>query len=63
MSLDVRIKQDIKDLKEAIKHCNDKIAECSENGMVGCGLQHLQLRDWLVELLTIKELISKDKGE
>ena len=31
-------------LDEAIEHCNEKIDSTP------CGLEHLQLRDWLIEL-------------
>ncbi len=35
-------------LDEAIEHCNEKINNTQ------CGLEHLQLRDWLIELRTLK---------
>ena len=43
---------EIKALKDAIKHCSEV-----ENSCVGvmCSLEHKQLRIWLTELLEIKQ--------
>ena len=35
-------------LDEAIEHCQEKINNTP------CGLEHLQLRNWLIELKTLK---------
>lgn len=49
------MKQEIERLKDAVKHCNSVIKKCAEEGNLECGFQHLDLRDWLSELLDIKE--------
>lgn len=36
-------------LDEAIEHCQEKIDNTQ------CGLEHLQLRDWLIELKKFRE--------
>ena len=39
-------------LEEAIKHCEEKI----DNTL--CGLEHRQLRDWLIELKEKREVMQ-----
>lgn len=38
-------------LEQAIKHCNDVAKTCNN---VGCSINHLQLANWLKELLEYK---------
>jgi len=42
-------------LDEAIKHCADKIDNTE------CGLEHRQLRDWLIELKKFKMKCNEKK--
>ena len=37
-------------LDEAIKHCNEDAKKERERNNIGCMDEHIQLRDWLIEL-------------
>ena len=42
-------------IQDAIEHC-EEVAE--EQGCTKCAKQHLQLKEWLEELITLRELFS-----
>lgn len=42
-------------IQEAIKHCEEV---ASEEGCTECTKQHLQLKEWLEELIILRELFS-----
>jgi hypothetical protein len=41
-------------LDEAIKHCNEDAKKERERNNIGCMDEHIQLRDWLIELKNYK---------
>lgn len=46
-------------LDEAIEHCNDNAIKELSCGNFECSKEHIQLRDWLIELKKIKEREAK----
>lgn len=45
----------MKDLDEAIQHCEEKEKEQALNGCFACAEEHKQLAEWLKQLKAIKE--------
>lgn len=45
-------------LNDAIKHCEEVAFNC-ENSQ--CAREHIQLKDWLVELRQYREIYNKSK--
>lgn len=43
-------------IDEAIEHCEN----VAKNNCSKCGVEHLQLADWLKELKTYRETVQKD---
>lgn len=46
-------------LDEAISHCDDVISEQESCNKIGCMNEHIQLRDWLIELKEYREKYGK----
>ena len=47
--------EDMKRLKDAIQHCEDKILELKIDNCYACAKEHERLLDWLKELLMCRE--------
>ena len=45
----------MKDIDEAIRHCEEKEKEHALNGCFACAKDHKQLAEWLRELKALKE--------
>jgi hypothetical protein len=48
-------------LDEAIKHCEEVISEQKSCNMMDCANEHIQLRDWLLELKEYREKFGKGR--
>lgn len=48
-------------IDEAIKHCNKNAKKEKKCGNIGCSVEHIQLRDWLIELKQLKEKEAKNE--
>ena len=50
-------------IDEAILHCEEQIKQQKQNNCCACMQDHIQLKDWLIELKQYRELISKYKKD